>query len=332
MTMDLDVRKQGAVWGLFIGDALAMPVHWYYDRMALLMDYGTVVDYMVPKNPHPDSILWRSSYTAPGPKGEILHDQAAYWGRRGIHYHQNLEAGEVTLNAQLAHELFSFLNERDYDADAWLQRYIAFMTTPGKHRDTYVEEVHRHFFGCYGAGNDPRKCAAPKEKHIGGMTLMLPVTIHYAGEPERAEELSLRHLGLTHGGDLMQRAGACVCELVLAVLHGEDVRAAVQRLKQTGRHSFLSHPFADWAEKDDAEVVERTLSTACYVDYSVPAVVHLAYKYADDPEGALVANTNLGGDNVSRGTVLGAILGGAHGPQGFPLRWREGLKRAPQAV
>jgi ADP-ribosylglycohydrolase len=35
----------------------------------------------------------------------------------------------------------------------------------------------------------------------------------------------------------------------------------------------------------------------------------LAYKYHDDPWQALRVNTNLGGDNVHRGIVLGTILG-----------------------
>ena len=45
-------------------------------------DYGQVIDYLAPRNPHPDSILWRSTYVAPNAKGEILHDQAGYWGIR----------------------------------------------------------------------------------------------------------------------------------------------------------------------------------------------------------------------------------------------------------
>ena len=82
---DLVRRKQGCLLGAFLGDALAMPVHWYYDRGALARDYGRVTDLVAPKSPHADSILWRSSYTAPNAKGEILHDQAPYWGRRGVH-------------------------------------------------------------------------------------------------------------------------------------------------------------------------------------------------------------------------------------------------------
>ena len=91
--MNLSERIDGAAFGLFIGDALAMPVHWYYDTSALKKDYGEVRDFMAPKNPHPNSILWRSKYQAPNAKGEILHEQAQYWGKRDIHYHQFLPSG-----------------------------------------------------------------------------------------------------------------------------------------------------------------------------------------------------------------------------------------------
>ena len=40
---------QGALWGMFIGDALAMPVHWYFDREALRRDYGLVTSFVDPK-------------------------------------------------------------------------------------------------------------------------------------------------------------------------------------------------------------------------------------------------------------------------------------------
>src|SRR5450755_3914402 len=81
-------RARGALWGMFIGDALAMPVHWYYDRAALRRDYGLVLDYVEPRNPHPGSILWRSQYRARNERGDILREQAKFWGRRDVHYHQ----------------------------------------------------------------------------------------------------------------------------------------------------------------------------------------------------------------------------------------------------
>ena len=51
-TLTPDSRARGALWGQFIGDALAMPVHWYYDTAALRRDYGTVTGYVAPKQPH----------------------------------------------------------------------------------------------------------------------------------------------------------------------------------------------------------------------------------------------------------------------------------------
>ena len=60
---------------------------------------------------------------------------------------------------------------------------------------------------------------------------------------------------------------------------------------------------------DDRYVVGRMFSPACYITDSWPSVLYLAYKYAAAPEQALPANTNLGGDNVHRGIVLGALLG-----------------------
>ena len=77
-------RVAGALFGLFIGDALAMPAHWYYNSTALRKDYGTISDYLQPRNPHPDSILWRSNYTVSDPRYDVLHDQARFWGKAGV--------------------------------------------------------------------------------------------------------------------------------------------------------------------------------------------------------------------------------------------------------
>jgi len=109
---------QNAYLGSLAADAISMPVHWYYDREALRAEYGEITGYLAPKNPHTGSILWRSHYTPLNEKGEILHDQAQYWGQRGIHYHQFLKAGENTLNFQLAAELVRLCEKTGgYDPD-----------------------------------------------------------------------------------------------------------------------------------------------------------------------------------------------------------------------
>jgi ADP-ribosylglycohydrolase len=332
MTNFMHAKSRDMLFGLWIGDALAMPVHWYYNRQALYRDYGWVTDYMAPRNPHPDSILWRSSYRAPNAKGEILHDQAAYWGQKGIHYHQFLKAGENTLNVKLCNVLIASLNDSGtYDADDYLNRYIAFMTTPGNHRDTYIEECHRNFFANYASGRAPRKCGLT-EKHIGGLVGLIPIVAYYFNQPEKAREAAMTHLALTHPGHKMETAGLLVIDILLKISNGVGLKAAILEEIEAQRNPLLGHPFKKWLGEPDDWVIGPRLSTACYVEDSVPAVIYLALKYHDEPKKALIVNTNLGGDNVARGAVLGSLLGTSCGIESFPRRWVDGLVDPPPDV
>jgi ADP-ribosylglycohydrolase len=322
-------RKRGCIYGLFIGDALAMPVHWYYDRLALHRDYGRVKDYLAPKNPHPDSILWRSFYEPVNKKGEILHDQARYWGRRGIHYHQFLKAGENTLNLKLCAQLMESLNEKgEYDVDDYLRRYISYMTRPGNHSDTYMEEYHRHFFTKFAQGMPPKKCGV-REKHIGGLVGVVPLVVFYMDDTRKARQAALEHLSLTHLGTAMEDAASLLTGLLLQILKGHRLKDVLMTEIERQRSPFAGYPFLKWLEQADELVVGSRFSTACYVEESIPSVLYLALKYHDDPEGGLIANTNLGGDNAYRGAVLGALLGAANGMEALPERWIKGLRRPP---
>lgn len=325
-------KQRGALYGICIGDALAMPVHWYYNRQALFEDYGRVTDYLAPRNPHPDSILWRSAYAAPNSRGEILHDQAGYWGQKGIHYHQFLIAGENTLNVKISQLLIESLNQNGgYDCDDFLNRYIKFMTTPGNHRDTYIEECHRNFFANYAKGLPARQCGL-NEKHIGGMVGIIPIVVFYSNQPKRARNAALEHLALTHPGAKMAGAGSLVIELLLKVLNGTPLKAAILEEIEKQQNPLVRHPFTKWLNDPDDWVIGPRFSTACYVEQSIPAVLYLALKYHDDPENALIVNTNLGGDNAARGSVLGALLGAALGVERFPHRWIDKLVDVPPDI
>jgi len=332
MTNFVHTKARDTLFGLYIGDALAMPVHWYYNRQALNRDYGRVTDYMAPRNPHPDSILWRSSYQAPNDSGEILHDQARYWGQKGIHYHQFLKAGENTLNVKICRLLIDSINVNGtYDADSFLKKYIAYMTTPGNHRDTYIEECHRNFFANFARGRPPRKCGVA-EKHIGGLIGIVPIVAYYFNQPDQARKAALAHLALTHPGYKMETAGSLVIEILLQILSGITLKAAIIEAIEAQHNPLLGHPLKKWLEDPDDWVIGPRLSTACYVEDAVPAVVYLALKYHDDPEKALIVNTNLGGDNAARGSVLGALLGASCGVERFPRRWIDGLVDPPPDI
>ncbi|NJM12583.1 MAG: ADP-ribosylglycohydrolase family protein [Synechococcaceae cyanobacterium SM1_2_3] len=223
--MTITDRFRGALWGMFVGDALAMPVHWYYNVAALQRDFGTIRDYQAPKDFHPSSIMALASTGRAGrgdQHGEvvgrvILKGKKPYWGRPNTHYHQGMRPGDNALNLHCARVLIRAMNAAGhYDPADFLRDYIAFMTAPDSHNDTY--------------------------------------------------------------------------------------------------------------QQSDRDVIGRLLSPACYIDQSFPSVLYLAARYANDFEAALIANTNVGGDNCHRGAVLGAILGAALGFQAIPERWIHGLQ------
>ena len=308
----------GMAWGSFIGDALAMPVHWYYDRAALHRDYGIVRDYVPPRNPHPGSILWRSEYTALNARGEILHDQAEYWGRRDIHYQQFLRAGENTLNLQLAKMLMESLVARgSYEPDGYLQRYTEFMLTPGQHRDTYVEECHRKFFTAYARGTAPRKCAG-SDIHIGGLAHVGILCAFLASDAKAARAAVREHITLTHRSDEVLAAGDALAQILCDTAAGGDLRTAIF---QHGADWFSKRKAEQWSREPDEVVIGLRVSPACYIADAFPASLYLAWKYAGDFESGVIANANVGGDNCHRGAVVGALLGAAVGESGIPPRF-----------
>ena len=305
--------------GSLVADAVAMPVHWYYDQSAIDRDYGPITGYLAPHNPHPDSILWRSHYTPTGQRGDILREQAAYWGRRGIHYHQFLAAGENTLNQQLAVELAALIRaEGGYDPAHWLERYVAFMLEPGRHRDTYVEEYHRGFFAKYAAGTKPLLCGGD-DVHIGGLVPVPAIVAAIGPTHPDLREIVQTHVGLTHGDEGVLRAADVLVRILVRVAAGDELRGAILA---EGSDWISAAKLRQWERHSDRRVVGGILSPACYIPDAFPAALFLAWRHAGDFAAGVAANAMVGGDNCHRGAVVGSLLGTA-GP--IPGRFLDGL-------
>ena len=317
---DRDTAAADAFLGSLIADAVAMPVHWYYDRQALARDYGTIDGYRAPKTPHPDSILWRSSYTPANEKGEILHEQAQYWGRRGVHYHQFLAAGENTLNYQLALELAALVRrDRDYDPERWLDRYVAFMLTPGRHRDTYVEEYHRHFFTNLAAGRKPINCGV-RDVHIGGLVPVPALVVALGPKHPDLRRIVRLHVGLTHKDDEVLEAADILTRILARVCNGDDLR---ETILEEASGWISAAKVGAWERQPDHVVVGSILSSACYIPDAFPAALYLAWRHAGDFAAGVCANAQVGGDSCHRGAVVGSLLGAT---AAIPDRFVAGLQ------
>ncbi len=309
--------------GTLIADALSMPVHWYYDRDALERDYGRIESFVAPRNPHPDSILWRSEYTAPHPDADILREQGQYWGKRGVHYHQFLEAGENTLNFRLAASLFELvMADGRYNADAWLARYVGNMTTPGWHKDTYIEEYHRAFFTNRAYGTPLRRCGI-KDVHIGGLSHVAALLAASPGQAvDDARLMVKKHVALTHQDPGVIQAADVLVRLLYAFVDYPGLTLEEALLDEA--NDFFSLRLAkEWSRLSDRHVIGKILSPACYIKDAMRASLYLAWKYEEAPAEGILANLHVGGDNCHRGAVVGALLG-RNGD--LPQAWKSGLK------
>ena len=72
-------------------------------------------------------------------------------------------------------------------------------------------------------------------------------------------------------------------------------------------------------------------TSACYIEGSLPALLYLAHKNAVAPADALIANSNVGGENCHRGAALDALVGAVHGMRAWAgTGWPEALADAPK--
>lgn len=330
-TTDLSARLYaytGSATGAFIGDALAMPAHWFYDPGELERTFGRIEAYLAPPRVHPGSILWRSRYEPTEPAYDVLGSQRRYWGVRGVHYHQFLRAGENTLNLKLlALVLDQVAEHREYSRERYIDAYRAFMLSPDVHHDTYVEECHRGFFENLRRGIPPER-AAVEEKHIGGMVAVVPLyaALRAAGHDHDASATAVEtHVAVTHAGRRVTDGVRTLVTLARELLDGADLAGALRHHLDRQDLAYLQGPIARIASEPVDRVLGRRYSTACYLEESMPATFYLLLKFADDPRRALIENTMAGGDNCHRGAVLGALLGLRLGVDAFPHEWRSGL-------
>ncbi|MCB1671861.1 MAG: ADP-ribosylglycohydrolase family protein [Pseudomonadales bacterium] len=331
---DTELLSQRVVCALktaFIGDALAMPVHWYYNPADIFHQFPDGIRQFedAPEH-HPSSIMSLHSTSQGGRRqrasgsareiiGEvILKGRRQFWEQPGCHYHHGMTAGQNTLNAHCARVLLRTLAEQggQYHQDRFLDAYIAFMTAdPPRHPDTYAESYHRGFFANLEAGKPASRCGAVTHDtaSIGGLVGIVPLALTgllQGTSRADVQERCRQHLLLTHPDqDLAQICGYLV-RLLDALLRCQDRDEGRDILNQCA-HDSAGLDLHKLTKKcrSDREVIGGLFSPACYISGSWPGVLYLAYRYLGESDAGLLANANLGGDNVHRGFVLGSLLG-----------------------
>ena len=350
-------RARSALQSLFIGDALSMPVHWFYNPMDIQRAFpGGITQMEAAPDRHPSSIMSLHSTVAGGRKTKpnrehsngsvpeivgdiILRGKQQYWGIANQHYHRGMQAGDNTLNACCARVMIRCLISSDgkYNKQQFLDDYVAFMTAEDpQHPDTYAESWHRGFFARRESGYPLDQCGAVTHDtpSVGGLVTIVPLAIKLlldtddnaqkntadkasggtvaqltADTVERVCKTCREQLMLTHPDELLARVCDAMVVLFSELLHRNESDDVLQMLERASRCISGVDLKKLWQKAPgDMHVVGGTYSTACYITDSWPSLLYLAGKYQHSAEAAMLANTNLGGENAHRGSVLGAIV------------------------
>eukprot|EP01064_Diplonema_japonicum_P028137 TRINITY_DN4252_c0_g1_i1.p1 TRINITY_DN4252_c0_g1~~TRINITY_DN4252_c0_g1_i1.p1 ORF type:complete len:366 (+),score=69.87 TRINITY_DN4252_c0_g1_i1:51-1148(+) len=321
-------KLKGCLYGLFIGDALSMPVHWYYDVKNITKDFGPdkIQKYEAPK----DKVVGSYMSIAEADKDlvgkVILHGKTpCYEKGRGAHYHTGMQAGENTLDATIAMILMECVKSESgggytVHVEDFLSKYVDLFTTPAAHNDSYAATAHRMFFRNWVKKDRKNsECAGYEAKSSDAIDALVNVVIlaaarHAASGSEGSKETDKTAVASTiqairNSPDVLPRYGILFFKLLLRVLSGDaTLREAV--LEAADEHD----PSGKLAS--DVKATPEDPMVPCPIELSYPAVLHFAYKYGESPNAfrtALLASTNAGGENVNRGSCLGALLGASCG-------------------
>lgn len=341
-------RIRGALIGGYIGDALAMPVHWYYNLNQLREDFpGGIKTYEAPKATFRGSIM-NLSNTGGGGRGSdagtvvgdvILHGKRKYWKSGGsYHYHNLLKKGENTLDSLITRVLLKSIVEEggSFNADKFRSDYIAFMTTPGTHNDTYAGTCHRMFFANWANGVPPVDCPDNDGHNVDAIDALMNVPVivakhaltHADSSASPTMDTQLKNeisacIAVIRKSSVLQRYAEVYGTMLLNVLKGDNLRACVQ---QAGTSIGFN-------VEESVRRSPNAPMTACYITSALPVLLHFAYQYAeDDIEVGLLASANAGGENVARGYLLGVLLGAAEGINRIPANLLSGLHEKDEVL
>ena len=337
-------RAIGAIMGAFVGEALGVGPHWYYDLADMRRVHGD----------------WISDYTTPQPGR--FHD--------GLKAGQNSQAGFI-----LELMLRSLVECNGYDEADFCQRldHDLFSQLDGQPRSGpghYTSESIRHAWH--------RRVAQKRPWHdIGGaadtteaMERTLAIAVRYAAEPALMSQAIANNTALTQSTETLLSMGVgCGCILARLVQGNQLDNTISQQPLDWLRDNALAfepvttrQPAPDHPElplrarrhilRDALHAASDIAATArdpevriepawkishlygmpCAFYHQLPAAYYLAARFSDDFESAVLHAINGGGQNQSRAMLTGALVGAQVGLAGIPARLLDGLDRKDELL
>ncbi len=335
-------RASGAILGAFIGDALSLGPHWYYDLTELRRDYGE----------------WIDDYTDPRPD----------------RYHAGLKAGQLSqAGFILTIMLRSLVDCGGYDEADFCRRMDEELfplldgtpvNGPGKYTSQSIREAWRRRvqqqlpWGQTGGHTDTTEA----------IERTLAIAVRYALHPAQLASSIADNTILTQTDDTLVSMTVAYGAVLALLVQGDTLDAELSdklmALVKSGELPFhavtrddlqpprpgdpdppragrfaspdaLLTPSYMAAAAADADIriepawkVSLVYGMPCAIYHQLPAAYYLAARFRNDFESAVLHAVNGGGQNQARAILTGALTGAQTGLSGIPQRFLDGLEDA----
>ncbi len=336
----LQDRAAGAIMGAFVGDALGLGPHWYYDLNEMRRDFGE----------------WITGYTDPKP------------GR----YHAGLKAGQLSqAGFILALTLRSLVDRGCYDEQDFCRRMDEDLFPlldgtpvcgPGSYTSQSIREAWRRRVG----QKLPWGRIGGHADTTEALERALAIAVRYAMRPHELAGYVSDNTVLTQTDDTVVSMTVACCAVLGQLVQGHPLDAALSarlmRLVSAGELPFhavtrvemqpprqgdpdppragrfaspdalLTASYVAMAASDpDIRIeppwkVSLVYGMPCAMYHLLPACYYLASRFRDDFESAVLHAVNGGGQNQARAIITGALVGAQVGLSGIPQRFLEGLE------
>ena len=333
-------RAAGAIMGAFIGDAMGLGPHWYYDLEELRRDYGP----------------WITGYTDPKP------------GR----YHAGLKAGQLSQAGFILKLLLTSLVERtDYDEADFCRRLDDELLplldgTPISGPGVYTSQSIRELWRQRVQQKLPWGQTGGPADDTEAIERTLALAVRYAGQPARLAGAITANTVLTQNDpaivSMTVAYGAVLGLLVQGHKLNPQLSSKLMRLVNRGELPFhhitsenlqlprpgdpdpsragmfaspdaLLTPSCMAAAAADPDIriepawkVSLVYGMPCAIYHQLPAAYYLAARFQDDFESALLHAINGGGQNQARAMLASALAGAQVGLTGIPRQFIDGLE------
>jgi ADP-ribosylglycohydrolase len=333
-------RAAGAIMGAFIGDALGLGPHWYYDLKELHRDYGD----------------WITTYTDPKP------------GR----YHEGLKAGQLSQAGTILKLMLHSLVERGgYDEADFCRRldeelFPLLDGTPVNGPGGYTSQSIRNAWRNRVQEGLPWGQTGGHADTTEGVERTLAIAVRYAFQLKELATAISSNTRLTQVDDIVLSLtvayGAVLALLVQGHKLDKNLSDKLMQLVKTGELPFHAVTFADLQPprpgdpdppragrfaSPDALLTPSTVATAatdpgipvepawkvsliygmpCAIYHQLPAAYYLAARFPGDFESAVLHAVNGGGQNQTRAILTGTLAGAQVGLSGIPQRFLDGLE------